>query len=122
LFTWSIRANHRFSITWVFGFIFGFLLLPRQKRLREYLTNHKQNKNKYENLIFVQNRFQRRRRFRNFEKISLHRRRLFLIGGDDSEIFKIFAISATTTVFFEKIGGDGGSADRLTPPHVTILS
>jgi hypothetical protein len=34
------------SITSVFGFIFGFLLLPRQKRLREYLTNHKQNKNK----------------------------------------------------------------------------
>jgi hypothetical protein len=45
-FTWSRRANQRFSVTSLFGFIFGFLLLPCQKRLREYLTNHKQNENK----------------------------------------------------------------------------
>jgi hypothetical protein len=44
-------------------------------------------------LIFVQNRF-RRRQLGNFENFR-H------LGGADC-------------VFFEKIGGDGGSADRLT--------
>jgi hypothetical protein len=102
----------------VFSLIFGFLLLPRQKRLRGYLTNYKQNKNKYENLIFVQNRF-RRRRLGNFKKfhcvggaaaalISYRRRRL----GN----FQNFRhLGGGGCVFFEKIGGDGGSANRLTP-------
>jgi hypothetical protein len=53
---------------------------------------------------------------KNFTASAAQRLRLFLIGGDGSEIFKIFTISAATALFFsKKIGGDGGSADRLTP-------
>jgi hypothetical protein len=38
----------------------------------------------------------------SFRLSAARRLRLFLIGGDGSEIFKIFAISAATAVFFSK--------------------
>jgi hypothetical protein len=51
-------------------------------------------------LIFLQNRV-RRRRLGNFENFRY-------LGGDGC-------------VFFEKIGGDGGSADRLTPLVANVM-